>query len=172
MISLLHGPCSSRKGPYHHGWHNPGADSQSLIAWSWVKKYTRNEWTRCENTLETSVIAHFTAPAGLNILLGLTGTKGSLYTRETSGEVSKIHSQRVEKFQKYTRNEWRSFKNTLATSGEVSKIHSQRVEKMFHFFCAFAMSTKGQSTLVGVMYINIESLPVPFLAPGTTRPRG
>jgi pyruvate/2-oxoglutarate dehydrogenase complex dihydrolipoamide dehydrogenase (E3) component len=50
------------------------------------EKYTRNEWRRCTNTLETS------------------------------GEDVQIHSKRVEEMYKYTRNEWRSCTNTLETS--------------------------------------------------------
>jgi hypothetical protein len=41
------------------------------------KNYTRKEWTRLKSTLETS------------------------------GEDEKVHSKRVEKMEKYTRNEWR-----------------------------------------------------------------
>ncbi len=52
------------------------------------KNYTRNEWRRCRNTLETS------------------------------GEDAGIHSKRVGKMREYTRNEWRRCGNTLETSGE------------------------------------------------------
>jgi hypothetical protein len=51
------------------------------------------------------------------------------FTLETSGEDGKIHSKRVEKMGKYTRNEWRRCETTLETSGEDVKIHSKRVEK-------------------------------------------
>jgi hypothetical protein len=52
------------------------------------ENYTRNEWGRLKNTLETSE------------------------------EDWKIHSKRVRKIEKYTRNEWGRWKNTLETSGE------------------------------------------------------
>ncbi len=42
-------------------------------------------------------------------------------------EQVKLHSKRVEKMEKYTRNEWRRWKNTLETSGENGKLHSKRV---------------------------------------------
>jgi hypothetical protein len=77
---------------------------------------------------------------------------------ETSEELLKLHSKRVEKILNYTRNEWRRclglaisledeipdnnyrdviistivdwLQNTLETSGEDVKIHSKRVGKM------------------------------------------
>jgi hypothetical protein len=42
----------------------------------------------------------------------------------------KLHSKRVENFEKYTRNEWRTLKNTLETGGDLRKIHSKREEKI------------------------------------------
>ncbi len=42
----------------------------------------------------------------------------------------KIHSKRVEKMQKHTREEWGRCKNTLNTSGEDAKTHSTRVGKI------------------------------------------
>ena len=42
----------------------------------------------------------------------------------------KLHSKRVGKIEKYTRNEWRRLKSTLQTSGEDVKLHSKRVKKM------------------------------------------
>ena len=58
-----------------------------------MRNYTRNEWRRCEITLETS------------------------------GEDAKLHSKRVEKMQNYTRNGWRRCKITLETSGEDTRLH-------------------------------------------------
>jgi hypothetical protein len=75
------------------------------------ENYTRNEWRRCETTLQTSE------------------------------EDVKLHSKRVENMRKdtpniwgrcehYTRNGWRRYENTLETSGEDMKIHSKRVGKI------------------------------------------
>ena len=55
-------------------------------------------------------------------ILTLLHRKGEKSTLETSGEDQKIHSKRVEKIRKYTRNEWRRYENTLETSGEDQKI--------------------------------------------------
>jgi hypothetical protein len=57
-----------------------------------------------------------------------------------------IHSKRVEKGQKYTRNGWKRGKNTLETSGEHAKLHSKRVEKIVSgktSKCVSAQSTLG-----------------------------
>jgi hypothetical protein len=51
-------------------------------------------------------------------------------TLETSGEDAKLHSKRVEKMPKYTRNEWKRCQNTLETSGKDVKIHSKRVDNI------------------------------------------
>jgi hypothetical protein len=53
-----------------------------------AETYTRNEWRRCETSLETS------------------------------GEDEKPHSKRVEKMRNHTRNKWRRYLITLQTSGE------------------------------------------------------
>ncbi len=39
-------------------------------------------------------------------------------TLQGAGKIRNLHSKRVEKMQKYTRNEWKRCKNTLETSGE------------------------------------------------------
>ncbi len=60
-----------------------------------MQNYTRNEWRRCETTLETG------------------------------GEVVKLHSKRVEEMWNYTPNEWRSCKTTLETSEKVVIVNSK-----------------------------------------------
>ena len=45
----------------------------------------------------------------------------------------KLHSERVEIIEKYTRNEWKRLRNTLETSGKLEKVHSKIVSfTMFH----------------------------------------
>ena len=48
-------------------------------------------------------------------------------TLETGGEDAKIHSKRVEKMQKYTRNGWKRCKNTLETGGKDKSFRSFRL---------------------------------------------
>jgi hypothetical protein len=111
-----------------------------------VKKYTRNEWRRCETTLETS---------GEDVKTTLeTSGEDVNTTLETSGEDVKLHSKRVEKIIspevvpdspstlknfvfKKTENEkikegsfvFYKFEDDRP-DGLVKKIHSKRVEKM------------------------------------------
>ncbi len=118
--------------------------------------HTRNEWRRCETTLETSgedekphskrveKIQFYTRneckiPTDVlaNSLLNrrrkqkLSQTLKVSFTLETSEEDVKLHSKRVEKMWNSTPNEWRRCETPLQTSGEDVKLHS---EKMFIFY--------------------------------------
>ncbi len=55
-------------------------------------------------------------------------------TLETSEKDDKIHSKRVRKMIKYTRNEWRRCQITLESSEKDVKIHSKRVRKITQVF--------------------------------------
>ncbi len=73
-----------------------------------IRNYTRNEWKRCTNTLETSVELEnggkstFNTSAGLVELRWFTKTGGMKFTLETGGEDRKLHSKRVGKIGNYT----------------------------------------------------------------------
>jgi hypothetical protein len=95
--------------------------------------YIRNEWRRCETTLVSSVFfdlstkkafplssasATTTLLARRDVPLARMAKKKAENTLETSGEDWKLHSKRVEKNWKYTRNESKRPKITLETSGK------------------------------------------------------
>jgi hypothetical protein len=112
-----------------------------------IENYTQNGWGRLKNTLETSVfqlpeayrlaivqnlfsrfqvsdrskfvIFQTRYSHAVNVFYPCRESQGDLgkSTLETSGEDVKLHSKRVEKMIKYTRNEWRRSKPTFAPHG-------------------------------------------------------
>ncbi len=101
-----------------------------------MENYTRNEWRKWKITLGTSgedkKISLETSGEDKKISLETSGEDKKI-SLGTSGEDAKFHSERVEKMENYTRNEWRRWKITLGTSGEDSKLHSKRVGKMQNY---------------------------------------
>ncbi len=90
-----------------------GFTSSSLETSVILRLYTRNE---CKFS---SYVIKIFFQLTLVILSSVVGCQVKM--------VKILHSERVENIQKYTRNEWRTYKNTLGTSGEDTKIHSERV---------------------------------------------
>ncbi len=75
-----------------------------------------------------------------------------------------LHSKRVGKMYKYTRNGWGRCKSTLKTSGKDLKLHSKRVGKIWNYTqnewtrCKTTLETSGEdlklhSKRVGKMWI-------------------
>ncbi len=102
--------------------------------------YTRNEWRRCKTTLETS------------------GEVWKLHSKRVE-KIWKLHSKPVWKFENHARNDWRRSKTTLETSGEDVNLHSKRVER-----------TTVSSTNDGeLLPSNISILSVNLILPASAR---
>ncbi len=94
------------------------------------ENYTRNEWKRCESTLErVRKMSKYTRNEWRRCE-NYTRNEWKRCENYTRNELKRCEStlERVRKMSKYTRNEWRRCENTLETSEEDVKTHSKRVE--------------------------------------------
>ncbi len=140
-----------------------------------MQNYTRFEWRRCKNTLETSgedqaigrLFPLFCLIIPFNIAysnITTTYLTQGETTLETGGEDVKLHSKRVGKMWNYTRNEWGRCKTTLETSVKVqifSGIKMSRV--LFNFEIPAASLQNIDVTGVIVFTFLFETLLFPKL---------